>query len=97
MSDEAGPSGRGAGGRGGSKVIKGKFMPTVPGRRKKEGSAGNSAADEARRNDEFKDLIKAADSESKWQGGRGRGRRNFQAHQPRHLVAFGGGVEQRAG
>lgn len=75
----------------------GKFMPTVPGRRKKDGPAGehSAAADEAKRNDDFRDLIKAADSESKWQGGRGRGRRNFQPHQQRHLVAFGGGVEQR--
>jgi len=70
-------------------------MPTVPGRRKKGEGSGNSAADEARRNDEFKDLIKAADSESKWQGSRGRGRRTFQRHEQRSLVAFGGGMEHR--
>lgn len=72
-------------------------MPTVNERRKKErgAGAGSSAADEAKRNDDFRDLIMAADSEAKWHGGRGRGRRSFQQHEQRNLVAFGGGVEQR--
>lgn len=53
-----------------------KFAPTMPGRRKKaeDGQAAPmSAADAAAANEAFQNLIKAAQSESKWGTGRGRG------------------------
>eukprot|EP00798_Chlamydomonas_sp_ICE-L_P016352 gene16352-22552_t len=72
-----------------------KFTPTVPGRRKKgeDGGGGSSLVklDSGVNDDAFKDLIKAAASEAKWQRGQGRGRggpggRGQQAFE----VTFGG-------
>eukprot|EP00195_Chlamydomonas_chlamydogama_P014110 CAMPEP_0202909542 /NCGR_PEP_ID=MMETSP1392-20130828/49625_1 /ASSEMBLY_ACC=CAM_ASM_000868 /TAXON_ID=225041 /ORGANISM="Chlamydomonas chlamydogama, Strain SAG 11-48b" /LENGTH=67 /DNA_ID=CAMNT_0049599335 /DNA_START=43 /DNA_END=243 /DNA_ORIENTATION=- len=63
--DEAGPSGSGRGdggsGRGSAGQKKVKFVPTIPGRRKKNEDAGGlgvTAAEAAAANDEFQDLIK---------------------------------------
>lgn len=78
-----------------------KFTPTVPARRKKAegtGLGGVTAADAAAANEDFKDLIKAAEQSSTWQRGRGRGRGGVgrgggqaQAFQ----VAFGGSTSDR--
>ncbi|GIL70247.1 hypothetical protein Vretimale_3526 [Volvox reticuliferus] len=82
------PSGRG-GGRAGTR----KFMPTMPGRRKKAEEGGAAAAVDAATADEtFKDLIKQAQSAAKtWGRGRGRGRHQ----QQRYQVTFGVGGEER--
>ncbi|EFJ50923.1 hypothetical protein VOLCADRAFT_103709 [Volvox carteri f. nagariensis] len=85
--DAAASTGRG-GGRAGAR----KFMPTMPGRRKKAEEGGAAAAGDAGVSDEaFKDLIKQAQSAAT--GGRGRGRGRHQ--QQRFLVTFGVGGEER--
>jgi hypothetical protein len=53
-----------------------------------------SAADAAAASEAFQDLIKAAQSEAKWEKGRGRGRGRGRGP-ARAQVAFGGGVDQR--
>ncbi|KXZ43338.1 hypothetical protein GPECTOR_94g660 [Gonium pectorale] len=72
------PSGRG-GGRGGAR----KFMPTMPGRRKKA-EEGGAAADAAVSDEAFRELIKTAQSAGGAGRGRGRGR-----GQQRFQVTFG--------
>ncbi|WIA30337.1 hypothetical protein OEZ86_000424 [Tetradesmus obliquus] len=88
MADDASKgSGRGSGGAR-------KFAPTVPSRRRKaeEGSgAAPSAAEAAAANEAFQDLIRAAQSESKWERGRGRGFGRGRGGYAPHMVTFGGG------
>lgn len=61
------------------KFLQAKFAPTVPSQRRRQaadaGSAGTAttAAEAAAANEAFQDLIRAAQTESKWQRGRGRG------------------------
>jgi hypothetical protein len=70
------------------------FAPTVPSRRRKaeegQGTAP-SAAEAAAANEAFQDLIRAAQSESKWERGRGRGFGRGRAGYAPHMVTFGGG------
>lgn len=70
-----------------------KFAPTVPSRRKKaeEGAGASSAADAAAANEAFQDLIRAAQSESKWERGRGRGFGRGRGMMGAQNVTFGGG------
>ncbi|KAG1673025.1 hypothetical protein FOA52_005955 [Chlamydomonas sp. UWO 241] len=102
-SKDAGPSGSGRGGgrggRGGGR--KPKFVPTVPSRRKKDGAgggeAGVSAAEAAAINEEFADLIKAAETGTGWQGrGRGRGGPGGRGGGQTFQVVFGGSSNDRA-
>ncbi|GFH11609.1 hypothetical protein HaLaN_07139, partial [Haematococcus lacustris] len=85
--NEASGSGRGRGGT----TRKGKFTPTVPGRRKKDESAAADGTGKQINNEAFKDLIKAAETEATWQrSARGRGRGAAGMGQQRYQVAFGG-------
>eukprot|EP00775_Hariotina_reticulata_P010942 gene10942-11096_t len=89
MADGAGPSDK-------TGRAERKFKPTVTSRRKKAGEDGlghSSAADQAAGNEEFQSLLRAAQTESKWERGRGgrgfgRGRSSAAATQQ---VTFGGG------
>lgn len=74
------------------------FAPTVPSRRKKaedSNGAPPSAAEAAAANEAFQDLIRAAQSESKWERGRGRGFGRGRGGQAPQMVTFGGGEEGR--
>lgn len=72
-----------------------KFAPTVPSRRKKaeDGAAAPSAAEAAAANEAFQDLIRAAQSESKWERGRGRGFGRGRGGMGAQHVTFGGGED----
>ncbi len=72
-------------------TLQGRFMPTVPSRRKKE-DATATRLEGAAGGDDFKELLKAAQSgPSEWnRGGRGRGRGAQANAQPKMVVTFGG-------